>query len=212
MHARTRVFTFAAVVLVVTACQAGPSRRAVTPSHTVRLSISNFTFDRSIFAATEGDPFTLALQNRDAGINHNVEIMAKPFGYYPKPPLFFGDIIKGPATIDYHVPALPAGHLYFVCYVHHDVMFGAIDVAPIVQRAPGGATLTWATRADFPPGYLYDVELKTQSSNWRMWLHATRMLSAVRSASPGQTLSFRVAQYIIGSSAITWSPVVTIQV
>src|SRR5258708_4510996 len=129
------------IVLAVSACSTGRPVGADacdTRSPDVRLVVTAYTFDRSCFGVRAGQPFTLTLVNNDAGVNHDVEIMAKPFGYPPRPPIFLGTIFEGPRTLAYHVPALPAGHLFFVCYVHHDTMYGEVEVPPDAGRVDGG--------------------------------------------------------------------------
>ena len=53
---------------------------------------------------------------------HNVEIR-DALGML----MFKGDIITGPAQVQYQVPALPAGTYQFVCTVH-PIMVGTLKV------------------------------------------------------------------------------------
>jgi len=71
-----------------------------------------------------GQENTLPFDNRDAGIPHNVSIYMQQGGEA----LFQGEIITGPATVDYQVPALDPGSFYFQCDVHPQ-MSGAVNVA-----------------------------------------------------------------------------------
>ncbi len=73
----------------------------------------NIEFVDSAITVPAGVPFTLALDNRDAGIPHDVVI--KDAGGAE---LFKGELVTGPAVVVYDVPALPAGQYPFVCSVH----------------------------------------------------------------------------------------------
>jgi plastocyanin len=60
-----------------------------------------------------GAAFTLALDNRDNGIPHDVVI--KDAGGTE---VFRTELVTGPAVVVYDVPAIPAGQYAFVCTVH----------------------------------------------------------------------------------------------
>jgi plastocyanin len=74
-------------------------------------------------AAPAGEPFTITFDNRDADTDHNIQIFggAEPAG----DTLFEGEIITGPAQMDYDVPALDPGEYAFNCVVH-PTMTGSI--------------------------------------------------------------------------------------
>lgn len=42
--------------------------------------------------------------------------------------LFVGELVSGPATITYKVPALKSGTYYFRCDIHPGVMYGTFVV------------------------------------------------------------------------------------
>jgi plastocyanin len=87
-----------------------------TPTTTPYLSAVTVTsFEQREIAVPADTPFTLTFENKQAGVPHNVAIFDSPAKVNP---LFVGDIIEGPATIEYQVPALPAGTYPFVCSVH----------------------------------------------------------------------------------------------
>ncbi len=73
----------------------------------------NITWVESSITVPAGVPFTLALDNRDQGIPHDVVI--KDAGGAE---LFRGELLTGVAVVVYDVPALPAGQYPFVCSVH----------------------------------------------------------------------------------------------
>ncbi len=86
----------------------------------------NSVFDVDCLAAPAGKRFTIAFDNMDAGIPHNVAIYTDESATTP---LFVGDIIDGPDTVTYRVPALDAGTHFFRCDVHPTTMTGTFVVA-----------------------------------------------------------------------------------
>ena len=75
-------------------------------------------------------PTTITFENRDAGVQHNIAIYSdSSLG----DELFNGELITGPATAEYAVPALPPGEHYFQCNVHPN-MSGIV----VVSDAGGG--------------------------------------------------------------------------
>ena len=88
------------------------------------VAASNIAFDTDCLAAPAGQGFTIQFDNEDAGIPHNVGIYTAAQGEE----LFAGDLITGPATGTYDVPALDQGQFYFQCDVHPN-MNGTFVVA-----------------------------------------------------------------------------------
>lgn len=60
-------------------------------------------------------PFTIAFQNKDAGIPHNIVIHDGGAG---DPVIWNGDIFPGVETRIYQVPAIKAGTYTFICVLH----------------------------------------------------------------------------------------------
>ena len=58
-----------------------------------------------------GQPFVIRFKNDDA-VQHDVAI------YDGQNELFNGDIVEAGGTIEYSVPALPAGEYDFLCTIH----------------------------------------------------------------------------------------------
>jgi plastocyanin len=58
-------------------------------------------------------PFTIAFDNRDAGVPHDIVIKDAAGAT-----LFQGARTDGPVVVVYDVPALPAGQYTFVCSFH----------------------------------------------------------------------------------------------
>ncbi len=119
-----------------TATVAPPPTTECTPVEggvvTVVASGISFT-DGSCIEAPAGEPFTIAFDNQDAGVPHNVQIFTGP---EPTGDLLLEtDTINGVAQTEYEVPALDAGEFAFNCVVH-PTMVGQVQV----DGGGGGAT------------------------------------------------------------------------
>jgi plastocyanin len=90
----------------------------------------NIAFDTSTIELPPV-PTTITFENRDAGVQHNIAIYSDRS---LADELFNGELVTGPATIQYEVPALPPGDLYFQCVVH-PTMSGTVVVS---DSAAGG--------------------------------------------------------------------------
>ena len=88
-------------------------------------SAMNMAFDASCLAAPANKPFTIAFNNMDPGVPHNISIYADSSATKA---LFTGDLVTGPGTITYKVGALPAGTYVFRCDVHPTQMTGTFVV------------------------------------------------------------------------------------
>jgi plastocyanin len=91
----------------------------------VTIVAQNIKFDKSTITATAGLDVTVTLDNRDAGVLHNI-------AFYPNrsatSKIFGGPIITGPATNTSTFPAPGAGNYFFRCDVHPDTMTGTFIV------------------------------------------------------------------------------------
>ncbi len=119
---------------------AGPEEEgggAEAPATVVALVASQISFDQTKLAVPAGEPFRIAFDNQDAGIQHNVVIYDN--ADHTGDPLFRGELVTGVAKANYDVQALDAGTYYFVCQIH-PVMTGEIDAAA-GGGAAGGLTL-----------------------------------------------------------------------
>ncbi len=97
-----------------------PSGAAAGPS--IPLTAQNVKFDQSTLTApTTG--FTIHLDNKDAGIPHDVQILDGTGTRVTN-----DKAITGPAVTDYSIPALPAGSYKFECSIHPTLMFGTLTV------------------------------------------------------------------------------------
>jgi plastocyanin len=87
-------------------------------------------FDDTAFVPTTldapaGEPFVLEFENQDEGVPHNVAIYRDESA---EESLFVGDLVDGPTTATYDVPALDAGDYFFRCDVH-PAMTGTVEVS-----------------------------------------------------------------------------------
>jgi len=106
----------------------GPERPG-TPGLTV--VAENIAFDTDAIELAANTPTTITLDNRDAGVQHNIAIYTDDTRAEV---LFRGELLTGPGTIDYQIPPLPPGEYYFQCDVHPN-MNGTVVVTG--AAAPG---------------------------------------------------------------------------
>ena len=88
------------------------------------VAAKNNAFDKDCLAAPADTKFTIAFNNQDYDI-HNVAIYDKGHG---DKPLFKGEVIYGPKSITYSVPAQAEGTYEFRCDPHADSMIGTFIV------------------------------------------------------------------------------------
>jgi plastocyanin len=80
-------------------------------------------FDTDTISLAADRPSTITFDNRDT-VPHNIAIYTDDS---LSEALFQGEIITGPATVQYEIPPLPAGEYYFQCDVHPN-MNGTVTV------------------------------------------------------------------------------------
>ena len=92
----------------------------------VTLVAQNILFDLSAITASPGVEVTITLDNRDAGVLHNVAVYTNPSA---SSSIFVGELTTGPTTLDnaFTSPSTP-GNYFFRCDVHPDTMTGAFVV------------------------------------------------------------------------------------
>jgi plastocyanin len=90
----------------------------------VTVTALGLAFDTSTIELPADTPSTITFDNQDAGVQHNIAIYADDT---LAENLFRGDLVTGPNTVEYAIPALPAGEYYFQCDVH-PTMHGTVLV------------------------------------------------------------------------------------
>jgi len=105
---------------------AAEARADCAPSGTaLSIAAQEKKFDKDCLAAPAGQAFTIAFDNQDVAVPHNVSIYDTSSG---NKVLFKGDIIFGPNKTTYSVPAQAAGRYEFRCDPHDDTMIGTFIV------------------------------------------------------------------------------------
>jgi plastocyanin len=89
----------------------------------VQLSAQGIQFSTKTLEAPAGKAFSIAFQNNDSGISHNVDIQDAN-----NTSVFKGAVFAGVASQTYQVPALKAGTYSFICDVHPTIMTGTLTV------------------------------------------------------------------------------------
>ena len=96
-------------------------------------------FDQKQLSAPADTAFTIAFNNQDPGVQHNVVIASDDPQKTPDAETFFtGEVVTGPMQVDYPVEPLAEGEYFFYCEIHPTTMFGTLTVAP--GATPGGNT------------------------------------------------------------------------
>ena len=107
-----------------------PDGASTELSVTAPVGASNDGFAETSLSAPADTPFTITFNNEDDGIPHNVQIFegddtsATPV-WAPED----NELITGPDTAVYEIPALPAGTYTFNCLSHPTTMVGTLTVA-----------------------------------------------------------------------------------
>jgi plastocyanin len=89
------------------------------------ITASDSKFDKDCMAVPPNEASTIAFDNEDRGIPHNVSIYEDDTA---SKALFKGEVTEGPKKITYNVPALPEGRYFFRCDPHPEFMYGAFVV------------------------------------------------------------------------------------
>jgi len=113
------------------------------------ISASDKKFDKDCLAVPADQDFTIAFDNQDPGVPHNVAIYDTDRG---DKVLFKGDIIFGPNKVTYAVPAQPAGTYQFRCDPHDETMIGTFVVGDGRSSAPSEPSSTTTTTTTGPLG------------------------------------------------------------
>jgi plastocyanin len=101
----------------------GSTGGAAPVGTTAHISAQNILFDTDHLEAPASQGWVLVFANNDAGVPHNVEILDSQGAS-----VFRGEVVTGPTTVSYQIPALPAGTYKFFCDVH-PTMTGILTVS-----------------------------------------------------------------------------------
>ena len=99
-----------------------------TPSPDAAITVCAFDDQRfvpSSLTVSAGETIGLAFENEDEGVPHNVSVYEDDSAAQS---LFVGDLVEGPTSVTYDVPALEPGEYYFRCDVHPQ-MNGTLEAA-----------------------------------------------------------------------------------
>lgn len=91
----------------------------------LNLAAKNIAYDQSSLTAVANTPLTIHFDNQDAGVGHDVAIHQ---GSASGPLEFQGQVIVGPSSVDYQVPALPPGTYTVICIIHPTQMVATLTV------------------------------------------------------------------------------------
>lgn len=100
----------------------GSAAPSAAASGDVTIEAKGIAFVQTSATAPAGKAFTIAFDNQDAGIPHNVDVHDASGGS-----AFKGEIVTGVTQTTYKVPALQAGSYTFICDVHPS-MTGTLTV------------------------------------------------------------------------------------
>jgi plastocyanin len=102
----------------------------------VNVVAEGLKFDTAEIDLTADTPSTIHFENKDAGVQHNIAIFQDDT---LQKVLFRGDLVMGPGSADYQVPALPPGTYYFHCDVH-PTMNGKVVVRASASPTPAATS------------------------------------------------------------------------
>lgn len=102
---------------------------AIVDPQVLELTVHDFAFSTDLLEADAGRPITIAFSNED-GVVHNLQLWRDDAR---DEKLFFGELLDGPATIEYELGVLEPGRYRFECSPHVGTMFGHLVVE---QAAP----------------------------------------------------------------------------
>jgi len=91
----------------------------------LKIAAKSVKFDKTCLAGPANQELTLTLDNRDAGVPHNLAVF-RDAGMSER--LFTGETFSGEKQQDYKIPPLAPGDYHFHCDVHPN-MEGMFKVA-----------------------------------------------------------------------------------
>ncbi|HLB39051.1 MAG TPA: cupredoxin domain-containing protein [Actinomycetota bacterium] len=132
------VVSGAALLVGQSAEEGGPEAVAVALAAPEGAAVSGFGVTELM--APADTPFTIAFNNQDPGVPHNVAVAtADPLQDPGAEVLLDGEIITGPMQLDYEVSPLAEADYFFYCKVHPTTMTGTLTVAVGAEPGAGGS-------------------------------------------------------------------------
>jgi tetratricopeptide (TPR) repeat protein len=98
-----------------------PAASPAASGAVIEQSANNLAFATDQLTAPADTPFTIRFNNQEA-LPHDIQVLDASGKV-----VFKGDLVTGPATVDYQVPALAAGRYTFNCSIH-PTMTGTLTV------------------------------------------------------------------------------------
>jgi len=116
-------------------------------------------FQETSLSAPSDTPFTIAFDNQDPGVTHDVVVASDDPAKDPSAETFVeGATITGVASTQYPAPALAAGKYYFFCSVHPTAMHGTLTTSPGGSTEGGGGGVSTSITAS---GLQFDTDSLT---------------------------------------------------
>jgi plastocyanin len=152
-----------AALLLGTPTAEGGGGPPVTVALTAPAGAAAKGFAEKQLSAPADEAFTIAFDNQDASVTHDVVVASADPTKDPTAQTFLdGTVITGVAQTSYPVPALPEGSYYYFCKIHPTTMYGDLTVAPgAPPGGPGGGGSTTITAS----GLQFDTDTLTFPAN-----------------------------------------------
>jgi plastocyanin len=126
MQMRIGVVHMLALVLVTAMAGCGSTAPTVDPSFeggSVTVEAISLQFTESVVNLPTGVPLRLVLDNKDAGVPHNLRVFQGDTEYGKSP------TVSGPGLAEVRFGPLPVGRYQFQCEIH-PAMLGTVVVGP----------------------------------------------------------------------------------
>lgn len=121
----------------------GEAEQAVVLALTAPVNAAQNGFAQTTLTAPAGATFTIAFDNQDTGVQHNVVIATADPATDPGAQILFdGTLVSGPTQVSYAVDPLEVGTYVYYCKVHPTTMKGTLTVTEAAQPgAPASPTI-----------------------------------------------------------------------
>lgn len=116
-------------------------------------------FQEKTLTAPSDQAFTIAFDNQDSGVQHNVVVASADPQKDPNATTYLtGTPVAGPGQVADPAPALAQGDYYFFCEFHPTTMFGTLTAAPAPAGGGGPPQLSTSISA---AGLAFDTSTLT---------------------------------------------------